>query len=551
MSKRDLYDQEVNPSVEKDQQPYMSENFDPEAFSDIFHSDQISEYEFEPDDSCIYTPPSEGMQLPSFEEAAPEPPVNISETVQQYTEPVPEESAPESWYDQEEIPADDDLFEEEEMDLAEDDDDYEEEVPVRKHHVLHVLGNLLLGFLTAFSLLYLIAVYSDNPVILSLRNMYIQTAMSTLNHKYLATAIFPSDMIDDLLRMQYESEHAMLGKESGWGNVNVQSLPTFENETTELIGGHTVDSSQEGTILVQEEANISPEYESADEETFFNLFYEIDYRSMHEYLDAHPDALANGWANIDINEAGLDDEGTSIKTVYGDQVLAINAQEGVVIVRLNIALSRGVMTICKETSKLRLCAASTIGTIGQTVGRICSANDGIVAIPANGFVDQEGEGNGGEISGVGVCSGVVYGEPIWGYKRIELRDDNQMYIVDSTSEISSSVRDAVEFTPALVIDGDVVVDETCGWTSPNPRTAIGQTAYLETIMVVVEGRFTDSIGCSVVSIAEVLQKYGCVQAMNLDGGTSSIMYYDGEYISRCSNTSLPSGRPMPTAWVYG
>jgi exopolysaccharide biosynthesis protein len=38
--------------------------------------------------------------------------------------------------------------------------------------------------------------------------------------------------------------------------------------------------------------------------------------------------------------------------------------------------------------------------------------------------------------------------------------------------------------------------------------------------------------------------------MNLDGGTSAIMWYDGEYITKCSNQNLPEGRPLPTAFVY-
>ena len=41
-----------------------------------------------------------------------------------------------------------------------------------------------------------------------------------------------------------------------------------------------------------------------------------------------------------------------------------------------------------------------------------------------------------------------------------------------------------------------------------------------------------------------------MQAMNLDGGTSAILWYDGEYVTRCSNTALPEGRTLPNAFVY-
>lgn len=100
------------------------------------------------------------------------------------------------------------------------------------------------------------------------------------------------------------------------------------------------------------------------------------------------------------------------------------------------------------------------------------------------------------------------------------------------------------------MDGEVIVDESCGWTGTHPRTALGQSSKKETMMVIVEGRYTDSPGCSVVEIADLMYQYGCVQAMNLDGGTSAMMYYDGEYITRCSNPDLPGGRTLPSAWVY-
>lgn len=555
MPNHDLYPNQGHSESNIPQQPPQAVDFDPEVFSDIFRPEADLGYEFESDDSCIYTAPAQGVQLPAFDET-PETPVP-QEQQDSSVHPVAAEPelpdlgailSPQPPADPEDDPT---YVEDDHEPLMEDFEDPPEEDFRHRPRVVHTLLNVLLGFLTFFSFLYLVAVYSDNTVVVSLRNMYIQTAMSSLNHKYLATAIFPSDMIDDLLRMQYESENAMLGIETQWGDLDIKTLPTFENATSDYVGNPEPDE-QTDDVVVQSNVDTSPQYGSADEQTFFELFYELDYNSMQAYLAEHPQVLNEGWANIEINRSAIGDEGTSIKTVYGDQVLALNAQEGVLLVRVNIDYSRGIFAICKDTSKLHLRAASTIGSIGQTAGRICEASGGILAITGSAFVDQNGEGNGGEISGLAICNGTTYGSPIWSnYKRVEFRNDNKMYIMDSGSEVSSEVRDAVEFTPALIIDGNVVVDDNCGWTSPNPRTAIGQTAYLETVLAVIEGRFTDSPGCSVVSLAEKMAQYGCVQAMNMDGGTSAIMYYDGQYVTRCSNTSLPSGRPMPTAWVYG
>ena len=42
-------------------------------------------------------------------------------------------------------------------------------------------------------------------------------------------------------------------------------------------------------------------------------------------------------------------------------------------------------------------------------------------------------------------------------------------------------------------------------------------------------------------------KYGAVNACNLDGGTSSIMHYDGRRISSIENISV--AREIPTAFL--
>jgi exopolysaccharide biosynthesis protein len=47
-------------------------------------------------------------------------------------------------------------------------------------------------------------------------------------------------------------------------------------------------------------------------------------------------------------------------------------------------------------------------------------------------------------------------------------------------------------------------------------------------MLVIDGRqINHSIGATVGECADIMEKYGAVQACNLDGGCSSIMYYNG------------------------
>ena len=299
----------------------------------------------------------------------------------------------------------------------------------------------------------------------------------------------------------------------------------------------------------------SSQEEQSEQEQFYSCFYQLDRDSMEAYVRVHPEVLEQGWSGIDINAAGPEDSGTEIYTTQGDQVLALDAQNGILLIREVLDgdgnNSRGVLAICKDASQLRLCAASTLPDSGETAGDICRESGGLLALTGSAFLD-DGSSDGGIISGLAICSGTSLGTAMGaaGDKRLELRQDDRMYVVDSADPVGEGTRDTCEFGPAVIVDGKNVA-ESSSWNVPQPRAVIGQSDRLETMMVVIEGRLTDSMGCGIAPIAEKLLEYGCVQAMNLDGGTSAILYYKGAYITRCSNTALPEGRKLPTAWVYG
>lgn len=299
----------------------------------------------------------------------------------------------------------------------------------------------------------------------------------------------------------------------------------------------------------------SSQEEQSEQEQFYSCFYQLDRDSMEAYVRVHPEVLEQGWSGIDIDAAGLTDSGTELYTTQGDPVLALDAQNGILLIRVVLDgdgnNSRGVLAICKDASQLRLCAASTLPDSGETAGDICRESGGLLALTGSAFLD-DGSSDGGIISGLAICSGTSLGTAMGaaGDKRLELRQDDRMYVVDSADPVGEGTRDTCEFGPAVIVDGKNVA-ESSSWNAPQPRAVIGQSDRLETMMVVIEGRLTDSMGCGIAPIAEKLLEYGCVQAMNLDGGTSAILYYKGAYITRCSNTALPEGRKLPTAWVYG
>ena len=406
----------------------------------------------------------------------------------------------------------------------------------KKNRKLRII-TILLCVVLFFEAAYCFLVFTDISTIKYWREVYIDTAMSTLSHQWLATSFLPEYMVNN---QQLKNEYINL---SGVGHNSERPKPTDPGATVEP----TEPSSTEP---------VDPHSDAA-QEAFYETFWELNRTSFEEYLDDHPDVLQNGWDAIYINEAGLDDEGTSIYTSMGEQVLAIDAKNKVLLIRVAGSKEgngyQGVLAVAKDPAQLRCGPSAGIGSYGQTLGELVERNDGVLGIVGSGFIDPNGNGSGGIVAGYVMCSGTSYGthDLRAGTKRLELTQDNKLYVIDSFEPVASDVTDAVEFSPALIVDGELMVSGFSGWGGVHPRAAIGQSERGEILMLVIEGRMVGrSIGTDIEECAEILKRHKCYTAMNLDGGTSAVMWYDGEYVTKCSNTSI-SSRLLPNAWVYG
>ena len=338
----------------------------------------------------------------------------------------------------------------------------------------------------------------------------------------------------------------------------VQPEPEPQPETMQPeTGASEQEQLQEALAETEEELNKEEPQpvENAPEAEFQMAFPMLNYASFQRYLDEHPETLENGWEHIRINEAGFDDEGTSIETQQGDQVLAVDAEYGIVLVRITGDGYRGVLAICRYPELLRLEMASTYGTEGELAGKIASDHGGILAMNANGFQDPNGKGNGGQLAGWCMAQGEEHGYHFGGdaYQRVELSENGlDCRIVPASAPVGEGTYNAVEFTPVLIRDGEKIEDSF--WTGEQPRACFG-TGDQGLYMLIIEGRYPDEgiRGTSVNTCSDILLAYGCRNALNMDGGSSAILWYDGEYVTQCSSSFLryTGGRPLPNAWVYG
>jgi len=106
---------------------------------------------------------------------------------------------------------------------------------------------------------------------------------------------------------------------------------------------------------------------------------------------------------------------------------------------------------------------------------------------------------------------------------------------DMQTELSNYLYHTMTFGPILVQNGVAGTNIPTSVASANPRTGFGYFEPGHYAFVVVDGRQEGySVGLTIDEFAAFMASLGCQEAYNLDGGASSVMYFNGKIINRQS-----------------
>ncbi len=136
--------------------------------------------------------------------------------------------------------------------------------------------------------------------------------------------------------------------------------------------------------------------------------------------------------------------------------------------------------------------------------------------------------------------------------------DNKLFIGNVTLRDAVEkygIRDAVHTVhntgPFLVMNGEALINEVPDSAiyggGKNPRSAIGQREDGSIILLAIDGRQADSLGATFKDLAYEMLNQGAVNAVAMDGGTSTQMIWEDKIINHPYNPSGP--RRCPTAWL--
>jgi len=179
----------------------------------------------------------------------------------------------------------------------------------------------------------------------------------------------------------------------------------------------------------------------------------------------------------------------------------------------------------------------------NTYGNNVTAKTSETAANNNAILAINGDYYGANTTGYVIRNGVVYRDTVREDSNngdLAIYKDGSFKIIyeDQVSAdqlVQDGVVNLLAFGPSLVENGEISVDtntEVGQAMASNPRTAIGIIDENHYIIVVSDGRTSESEGLSLYQLAEVMKSYGAKTAYNLDGGGSSTLYFNGQVINK-------------------
>ena len=179
----------------------------------------------------------------------------------------------------------------------------------------------------------------------------------------------------------------------------------------------------------------------------------------------------------------------------------------------------------------------------NSFGTNVTAKTSVTAADNDAILAVNGDYYGANSSGYVIRNGVVYRDTVRENSNngdlAIYKDGSFKIIYEDQISADQLVKDGVvnllAFGPALVENSEIAVgtnEEVGQAMASNPRTAIGIIDENHYIIVVSDGRTSESKGLSLYQMAEIMKSYGVKTAYNLDGGGSSTLYFNGQVINK-------------------
>ena len=239
----------------------------------------------------------------------------------------------------------------------------------------------------------------------------------------------------------------------------------------------------------------------------------------------------------------------TVETIAQDNLDGLNSGVNVEnkndnnIERYNVSGNKfkGSILVINDPTRIKVGHTSKLNEEGQLTSDIAKDNNAVAAVNGGGFTDEvagsKWTGTGANPAGIIMSNGKIVSNNIEdeNEKRevVALTKSGKLLVGNhSVKEMQEGgVTEAVSFGPALIVNGKKTINKGDGGWGIAPRTCIAQRKDGAILLLVIDGRQVSSLGATLREAQDVLYDYGAINATNLDGGSSSTMFYNDEVIN--------------------
>ena len=396
-------------------------------------------------------------------------------------------------------------------------------------------------FLTGFTLVlagilafFILIVAGASP---KLQTIWICSAMRTMSHKYLATAFFSDEYIEEIMEANEIDDTGYDSVILDFSDKNRETEPETEPapETDPAVVPDTEEETEktpETEPAPETESETVPETE-AEPETETEPETEPVPETEAESEQKPPASYSEETGEIP--ELPGETEGDYISEGY--ELI----DDGIYLKEVSGLTWRGYVMLIEDPMRVKLVDTSKQYTCSENVMTMTKNAGAVAGINGGGFQDGANyDSNGGTPAGLLIeDSEIVHPIEIDDtvYNMIGINDGGALVLRHCTAQwaLDNNIVSAVSFAPFLVVNGEGLIKTGSGGWGIAPRTAIGQRETGEFLFLVIDGRQADwSIGCDLDVLEEVMLAENAYNAAMLDGGSSTAMVHAGEYINRPS-----------------
>ena len=276
---------------------------------------------------------------------------------------------------------------------------------------------------------------------------------------------------------------------------------------------------------------ITTAMETGSHKFLANVFYSDD--KIKEVMNNNYLIEIDEDTNIDSISIGMKEEITSFTSPYEKEILDHDEDALYKLIQFKYKDFDCHMIVIYDPTRIEIGYQKKINQ-GKILSDIVKDHDAILGINGGGYYWSNGYPR-----GLVVHDGkIIYSSGNESFSTAALNEDGVLIVgkIKASEVKEKRIKEALSFSPALIVNGKSAKFKGTGGSGLNPRTVIAQRKDGIILFLVVNGygnklSWKGRGGVYVTDLITILERYNAYNAINMDGGSSTTMVIGNKLIN--------------------